>query len=296
MATTTKPEKRTTADVMQLLRTRFEMPEYALLENVANGVGLKANGRRRFADALAIEQFGRAGHHLHGFEVKVSRADWLRELKDDSKADSVFRYCDFWWVVVGDPAIVKDDELPDGWGLLYARGNALVAKAEPRRQRDVVVHDRAFVAAIFRRAREQQLDKKILNAEVSKAVNAEREFQQRLAENARKNLQDRYDALAKGIAEFEAATGLKISDTWRYSYQSPGDLGRAVQLVLSGEAQIRHVAADLQRLRQQTGFIIHRIDDALGKQPKEEADGAHGEGSDADRSGDGKTAEASRGV
>lgn len=66
---------------------------------------------------------------VHGFEIKCSRADWLRELEDPSKAQTWKRFCHFWWLVVSDKDIIKDGELPDGWGLLIPRGKGLVAKA-----------------------------------------------------------------------------------------------------------------------------------------------------------------------
>ena len=54
-----------------------------------------------------------------GFKVfcAARRIDRLTELADPTKADAIRRYCDRWWLVVPDRAIVRDD-LPDGWGLL----------------------------------------------------------------------------------------------------------------------------------------------------------------------------------
>lgn len=57
-------------------------------------------------------------HALHGFEVKVSRSDWLRELKAPSKSVAISSYCDYWWLAVSGPDIVKPGELPPEWGLL----------------------------------------------------------------------------------------------------------------------------------------------------------------------------------
>jgi len=52
----------------------------------------------------------------HGHEVKVSRSDWLTELKDPSKAEAWKRYCDRWWLVA--PKGVVRDDLPEDWGLI----------------------------------------------------------------------------------------------------------------------------------------------------------------------------------
>jgi hypothetical protein len=75
----------------------------------------------RTADAVALDLWPSKGLELHGFEVKISRADWLRELKDPGKAAPVGRYCDRWWLVVPDRSIVKSGELPDDWGLIECR-------------------------------------------------------------------------------------------------------------------------------------------------------------------------------
>lgn len=56
---------------------------------------------------------------LHGHEVKVQRSDWLRELRDPSKADAWRRYCDRWWLVTPH-GVAKPEELPAGWGLIVA--------------------------------------------------------------------------------------------------------------------------------------------------------------------------------
>jgi len=79
------------------------------------------------ADFIAIDKYS-SSQAIHGHEVKVSRSDWLTELRDLSKSERIKRYCNFWWLVVSDAAIVKDGELPEGWGLLVKSGNKLRAK------------------------------------------------------------------------------------------------------------------------------------------------------------------------
>lgn len=81
------------------------------------------------ADFIAIDKYA-SSQAIHGHEVKVSRSDWLTELRDLSKSERIKRYCNFWWLVVSDPAIVKDGELPEGWGLIVKSGNGLRAKVK----------------------------------------------------------------------------------------------------------------------------------------------------------------------
>lgn len=79
----------------------------------------------RIADFVAVDCWkGSYQFPIHGHEVKVSRSDWLAELKQPVKAEAFRPYCDFWWLVVANAAIVRDD-LPAGWGLLVVAGNQL---------------------------------------------------------------------------------------------------------------------------------------------------------------------------
>ncbi len=109
---------------------------YARAEHVKITAGFDT---RRICDYMALDLwpggFGSdaAGPLLHGHEVKVSRADWLTELRDPDKAEAFARYCDFWWLVVADRSIVRDD-LPDGWGLMVASGDSLRAVVKPTRR------------------------------------------------------------------------------------------------------------------------------------------------------------------
>lgn len=79
------------------------------------------------ADFVAIDKYSTT-QAMHGHEVKVSRSDWLTELKDLTKAERIKRYCNYWWLVVSDASMVKPGELPDGWGLMVKSGNLLRIK------------------------------------------------------------------------------------------------------------------------------------------------------------------------
>ena len=113
--------RTTERDVLNLLAQRYSVVSqgvsvrYAYAEHVRSHAGFDA---RRTADFIAMDLWPMKGLHLHGHEVKVSRSDWLTELRDPSKAEEFKRYMDRWWLVVSDRSIVKPGELPDGWGLM----------------------------------------------------------------------------------------------------------------------------------------------------------------------------------
>ena len=135
------PAKWTERRMLDLLAQRYDVdqgngPRYVFAEHVRSeaGFGSYRDYRRgvvrttlRTADAIAVDLWPSSGNLVHGFEVKVSRSDWLAELRDPEKAEAFRPYCNHWWLVVPDADIVRDD-LPDGWGLLVAGKNGLRAR------------------------------------------------------------------------------------------------------------------------------------------------------------------------
>lgn len=138
-----EPTNHTERSMLDLLRNRYSVnpgngPRYVFAEHVRNYCGFAGYGTTtalRTADAIAVDLWPSSGHLVHGFEVKVSRSDWLTELKDPEKAEAFRPYVDHWWLVVPDANIVRND-LPAGWGLLVLSGNTLRArKRAPRLDR-----------------------------------------------------------------------------------------------------------------------------------------------------------------
>lgn len=127
----------TEADVIAALHARYGQrfgngPRYAVAAGVRSHAG---HSMRRTADFVAMDLWPSRGLALHGHEVKVSRSDWLRELAEPGKAAEFIPYVNYWWAVVSGPRIVRDGELPEGWGLLVMRGGQLaVASQAPRRE------------------------------------------------------------------------------------------------------------------------------------------------------------------
>lgn len=117
----------TEADVIDALERRYSQTagngrRYATARGVRSHAGFDA---RRTADFVAMDLWPSGGLKLHGHEVKVSRADWLRELKDPSKAAEFIPFMDCWWLVAASAAVARPDELPDGWGLMVMHAGAL---------------------------------------------------------------------------------------------------------------------------------------------------------------------------
>lgn len=201
------------------LRERYTAPEWAIFFEVANGLGLSD---RRYADAIAMSLFPSRGLDIHGFEVKRSRADWMRELKEPAKADSIARYCDFWWLVTSDEKVADKNEVPRTWGLLVSKDGELRQVKRAERMKGKAI-DRPFMGAMLRRAHEQlttalQNDERLVDAK-------EKGRQAGLAERDWKLKDDSEEVakLKKVIKDFEDASGVAIN-RW-----DAGDIGKAVK-------------------------------------------------------------------
>ncbi len=134
-------------DLIAALAARYEHPRYAFFSEVGNAVGFPSSR----LDALAMAMWRSLGLEVHGFEIKLTRSDWLREKRQPFKNEDLYSYCDRWWLVLGDKDIVKDGELPPTWGLLLPRGKSLVLAVKAPQLTPTPL-DRVFVASILRKA------------------------------------------------------------------------------------------------------------------------------------------------
>lgn len=114
------PENLTTAEktskIKLSIKRRYDAPEWSLAFELAS-----PDGRR--ADAVAVNTFPSRNFKVIGFEFKASRSDWLSEKNEGAKADYFVNAVDEWYVVAWS-GVVKESELPEGWGLLELKPNS----------------------------------------------------------------------------------------------------------------------------------------------------------------------------
>jgi len=91
--------------------------EYIHLSEVQDGTGYARSGA---ADGVIIPIWPSRGHCMIGIEIKVSRGDWLKELKQPRKADAFFKKCYQWYLVtMGKDNIAQPEEIPQPWGHIH---------------------------------------------------------------------------------------------------------------------------------------------------------------------------------
>ena len=257
--------KHTEDSMLALLRKRYTEhrgngPAWAFIPHVRNAAGFDAS---RTADAIAMSLWPSRGLELHGFEIKVSRSDWQRELLKPDKAESFCAIVDRWWLVVSDAAIVHDGELPPTWGLLIVRGGKLVAKVDaPALRRrppgDTRLSDafsRSFLAALLRSAARTE---SVAPAEVTAAVQQARIQWDALHEQNIESWRSERDELRERIRQFENAAGVSINGGRWLGTHTAEEVGTALRQVLNGEAdadmmsnQFRAIARDAERIAAQ---------------------------------------------
>lgn len=109
-------DEQVTSKIKLSMKRKYSAPEWVLVFELAD-----PDGRR--ADAIAVNTFPSRNFKVLGFEFKASRSDWLAEKREGAKADYFVRAVDEWYVVAGRRGIVKEKELPEGWGLLELKDN-----------------------------------------------------------------------------------------------------------------------------------------------------------------------------
>lgn len=254
----------TAKDVRAALLNRYRAPEWATFFEVQDSTGAAAS---RSADAIAMSLYPSRGLRLHGFEIKVSRSDWLHELKQPDKSVALQRYCDHWWIVT--PAdIVREGELPPTWGHLILKGNGLnCAVKAPLLEREQWSPN--FLAALLRRAHEARergiregVDQAMANERAAIADTVRQRVERELS-----SLRSINQAAARKLEEITAACGM-APDQWINGQE----FGAAVALVYQlGVTQTYSGVAQIARLARQ---FADKADAALPRASRDEADAA----------------------
>lgn len=145
-------EAMTSTKVLQRLEQHWKPGAHAWLYEVRNSTGYSRVART--ADALVCSCWPSHGLWLAGIEVKVSRSDWLHELKQPEKAWEVQKFCDYWWLAAPE-GVARVDEMPERWGLIELRGrNVCVVKRAPKLEPDPL--SMGFVASVLRNQAEKR--------------------------------------------------------------------------------------------------------------------------------------------
>lgn len=216
-------------------------------DDPTSGVVLRevtAPGTQRRIDVLAMSLWPSRGYGIDAVEIKVSKADYDREIANPAKADPWWQYSNRFWIAAPSTLVADPAVLPPGWGLLVP-GNG-------RRFKTIVKADE----------RQLQPTMGLLAAILGRHVNASHDAFRRKYDDAREEQRRRYDEklreaqenLAAGsdprvrqalntMREVEAAAGVAIGE-WSYGKDqvTAGEFGKAVRIALDQHIAERQAA------------------------------------------------------
>jgi len=214
-------DEEATSKIKLSVKRRFDPPTWVTAFEFTN-----REGRR--ADCLALNTSASRNFKLVGFEFKASRSDWLSELKDSEKADLFVEFCDEWYVVAGRRNIVKERELPDGWGLLELKPSGRLYKLAESDLGDLQDRDldRRFWAKFLR---------KTIGASSNFTTEDLREAQRRCFQEAKEQaVEDHLDYETEKLRD-KAESFEKIRDTDLTGLYPPVDDERIEELMAADQ-------------------------------------------------------------
>jgi hypothetical protein len=109
--------------VEKALERKYQFPEWALFFEVVSP-------EKKRVDAVAYNMFPGRNFKTIALEIKVSRGDWKKEKANPRKNDYFVGQADEFYIVAGRKGIVKEDELPEGWGLMEMKGGGKLYKVK----------------------------------------------------------------------------------------------------------------------------------------------------------------------
>lgn len=240
----------TAPDILAQLRARYptDKGQWVTATEVNQGTGHNM-GRR--CDFMALSCWPSDQYIVVGVEIKVLRADWLRELKTAHKQEAIGQFCDEWYVAAPKD-LVKKEELPTGWGLLESDGKLLRVAVRATRQA-AAPWSAPFRASLLRSIAAGGLTERELRAEYSRGHAAGVKSQEYKIAQAKKEAasgSERYVTLHKMVLEFEEETGLKISrGGWNCL-----PAAEVVKLIQSGQHKL--MLEEIQRIGQRARALV----------------------------------------
>lgn len=221
-------------------------------------------GSDRRADLIRIGLWRSRGPGIDVHELKVSRADWHRELDDPGKAEAWWPYCHRFWIVAPSTDIVDPNTLPTGWGLMVpGRGRrfTVVTKAT-RKEPKVTV---ALMVELIRRTDNSRLAERDV-ALADQAMKIHERYQERAEKRTLDDLDYGLRNRLQLLEQLETELGVTL-DRWGRPgtpHATPAELAAAMKdLVadhLTGQRLQAHALQQLETLDRAASRIRDQVE------------------------------------
>ena len=141
----------TAKDVLDILETRYQPPRWSFFRELrlGSGYGGKNNKWERRIDAWALDCYPSSGLKRIAFEVKVSRSDFLAEMRQPEKRLPAMEVSNEFYFVAP-VGIIQREELPEHCGLIEVDEEGLHWRCFAA-HRDCAPAPWRFVASLTRR-------------------------------------------------------------------------------------------------------------------------------------------------
>jgi len=114
--------------VFSKLQYVFPPPAFIVLPGVRNETGHTAKSRT--IDGLVASIYPSRGLWLGAVEIKITKSDWRKEIRDAEKSDAIQKYCKYFYVA-SPSGVIPEGEVPETWGQIEVRedGATIVRRA-----------------------------------------------------------------------------------------------------------------------------------------------------------------------
>lgn len=197
------------------VRKHYAPPRWATALEVRDQAGFQA---RRSADVIAVSLWPSQGLDIHGIEVKSSASDLQKELDDPHKAESLAKYCDFWWLACNETVAASSafERVPTGWGVRVLEGQKLKTRRNAIRIKPKPL-DKSFVVSLLRRNLEamgKMIFPSQIAEELERAKQVAEEFEVQKHRRAAVLAEEKNNKLQALLEKFYKATGIRLTDEW----------------------------------------------------------------------------------
>jgi len=248
-----KEKENKTGIIMKALARRYR--EEFFIPEFRN----KPSGFSHLIDALIIWLHPSRSTEIECFEIKTTRADWLKELDLPSKSDDVAKHCDRIWLVTSDDKIAKLEEIPTNWGWMFHNGKKLkIIKDAPKLN---PFFDKDFVITVAQYSKEKI---KILlddaeNRGYDKGMNAgKKSWMQDVVKRDYENTMQQLKEYEKKEQEMQAVTGMN------FRWESIADIREMFELVnaikkLKESYSLRWFVDNVADIQKELDFIKEKL-------------------------------------
>lgn len=209
-------------EIEKAVREMYAKQGVVVLSQVRNGTGFTKLPRT--ADMLAVSTWPSRGLYAEGIEIKVSKADLMKELCTPAKAEEIAQYCRHWWLATPE-GLTEDLAIPTAWGVIEV-GQSLKAKIKMRG--DVltpVPMDTLFVCSVLRNYSETFVHESEVKPQIDKAREEERLHAKQSAGYRLKELED-------AVADFKSHSGIDLLGEYGHPRYDLRAVAQAVQLIV----------------------------------------------------------------